>query len=148
VTKLGLLPPSHCSPTLIFFFFRDDPSQRRPDIRVAERELGWKPRVTVREGLGKTVEYFRRELEETGKGIHERDCGKKLCTVLTMVVVCGVASLGDRRDYPHGARCCQAQAPQLTVPVEADARRPPMWKMMRPPWSGSEGSGWVVGGSV
>jgi nucleoside-diphosphate-sugar epimerase len=36
---------------------------------VAERELGWKPRVTVREGLQNTVKYFRRELEETGEGV-------------------------------------------------------------------------------
>ena len=29
--------------------------------------LAWEPRVPVREGLAKAVEYFRRELEETGK---------------------------------------------------------------------------------
>lgn len=29
--------------------------------------LSWEPRVPVREGLAKTVEYFRRELEETGE---------------------------------------------------------------------------------
>lgn len=28
--------------------------------------LDWQPRVSVREGLAKVVEYFRRELEETG----------------------------------------------------------------------------------
>ena len=36
----------------------DDPTQRRPDISIAKRELGWEPSVQLREGLGKTIEYF------------------------------------------------------------------------------------------
>jgi UDP-glucuronate decarboxylase len=38
----------------------DDPTQRRPAIDLAERELGWRPTVPLREGLIPTVEYFRR----------------------------------------------------------------------------------------
>ncbi len=37
----------------------DDPAQRRPDITLARQHLGWEPTVTLREGLVKTVEYFR-----------------------------------------------------------------------------------------
>lgn len=37
----------------------DDPKVRRPDIAKAQRVLGWQPRVDVRSGLTKTVEYFR-----------------------------------------------------------------------------------------
>jgi nucleoside-diphosphate-sugar epimerase len=37
----------------------DDPSRRRPDIGRARSELGWEPRVPLREGLSKTVDYFR-----------------------------------------------------------------------------------------
>jgi dTDP-glucose 4,6-dehydratase len=37
----------------------DDPKQRCPDIAAAKRELGWKPAVNLREGLLKTVNYFR-----------------------------------------------------------------------------------------
>jgi UDP-glucuronate decarboxylase len=37
----------------------DDPKQRRPDISKARNELGWEPRVQLREGLAKTIEYFR-----------------------------------------------------------------------------------------
>lgn len=37
----------------------DDPMQRRPDITVANRELGWEPTVQLREGIGRTIEYFR-----------------------------------------------------------------------------------------
>lgn len=36
----------------------DDPRQRRPDIGKAGALLGWAPRVTLREGLTRTVEYF------------------------------------------------------------------------------------------
>ncbi|MFL0713380.1 MAG: UDP-glucuronic acid decarboxylase family protein [Microcella pacifica] len=37
----------------------DDPQQRRPDITVAQRELGWEPRVPLENGLRDTVHYFR-----------------------------------------------------------------------------------------
>jgi nucleoside-diphosphate-sugar epimerase len=49
---------------------RDDPGKRRPDISVAKRELEWQPHVPVREGLTKTVDYFRKELRETGAYAH------------------------------------------------------------------------------
>jgi dTDP-glucose 4,6-dehydratase len=37
----------------------DDPKVRQPDISKAKRTLGWEPKVPVREGLIKTVEWFR-----------------------------------------------------------------------------------------
>ncbi len=37
----------------------DDPKQRRPDITLAETRLGWKPTIPLREGLVKTIEWFR-----------------------------------------------------------------------------------------
>ena len=37
----------------------DDPKQRRPDITRARAVLGWEPRVGVREGVARTIEYFR-----------------------------------------------------------------------------------------
>ncbi len=36
----------------------DDPTQRRPDITLARRVLGWEPQVQVREGLEKTIAWF------------------------------------------------------------------------------------------
>ncbi len=36
----------------------DDPKQRRPDIRLAEEKLGWKPEVPLEKGLKRTVAYF------------------------------------------------------------------------------------------
>ncbi|TMK80989.1 MAG: SDR family oxidoreductase [Actinobacteria bacterium] len=37
----------------------DDPSVRRPDITRAQALLGWSPVVEVRDGLDRTIEYFR-----------------------------------------------------------------------------------------
>jgi dTDP-glucose 4,6-dehydratase len=37
----------------------DDPKVRRPDITRARTMLGWEPRVHVRDGVARTVEYFR-----------------------------------------------------------------------------------------
>lgn len=36
-----------------------DPKQRRPDISKAKEKLGWNPRVPLKEGFQKTLEYFR-----------------------------------------------------------------------------------------
>jgi UDP-glucuronate decarboxylase len=37
----------------------DDPTQRQPDISLAKEKLGnWEPKVPLREGLIKTIEYF------------------------------------------------------------------------------------------
>jgi UDP-glucuronate decarboxylase len=45
----------------------DDPTQRKPDISTAKRELDWEPRVHVEEGLRKTIEYFKGEVEAAGE---------------------------------------------------------------------------------
>jgi UDP-glucuronate decarboxylase len=37
----------------------DDPKQRQPDIRLARERLGWEPHIQLREGLERTVGYFR-----------------------------------------------------------------------------------------
>ena len=38
---------------------QDDPTQRKPVIALAEKELQWKPTINLEEGLKRTIEYFR-----------------------------------------------------------------------------------------
>lgn len=37
---------------------QDDPIMRKPDITVAKREMDWEPKVPLREGLRRTIDYF------------------------------------------------------------------------------------------
>lgn len=40
----------------------DDPNQRKPDISQANEVLGWQPKVSLDEGLARTIEYFENKL--------------------------------------------------------------------------------------
>jgi dTDP-glucose 4,6-dehydratase len=41
----------------------DDPKVRRPDIARAMRLLDWSPKISLEEGLGRTIDYFRSKLD-------------------------------------------------------------------------------------
>lgn len=41
---------------------QDDPRQRKPDISRAKKLLDWEPRVSLAEGLGRTIPYFRQKI--------------------------------------------------------------------------------------
>jgi dTDP-glucose 4,6-dehydratase len=48
------------APPIIFEALpQDDPKQRCPDIRKAQRVLGWAPKVGLEEGLALTLKYFK-----------------------------------------------------------------------------------------
>ncbi|WP_445166917.1 UDP-glucuronate decarboxylase [Mycolicibacterium sp. Dal123E01] len=47
----------------------DDPSQRQPDITLARAELHWEPKVEVRDGLSKTVTWFRDDINGTSSTV-------------------------------------------------------------------------------
>lgn len=49
----------------------DDPRQRRPDISVAKKELGWEPTVALEDGLTSTIAYFERLLTKTSAKLVE-----------------------------------------------------------------------------
>lgn len=40
-------------------FRKDDPMRRQPDITKAKNVLGWEPKISVDEGLQKTIEYYK-----------------------------------------------------------------------------------------
>ncbi|MCL2182676.1 MAG: SDR family oxidoreductase [Chitinispirillia bacterium] len=41
----------------------DDPKQRQPDITLAKEKLGWEPKVPLKDGLIKTIGYFKDNME-------------------------------------------------------------------------------------
>ncbi len=45
---------------------QDDPLRRRPDITRAKELLGWSPKVSLREGLAKSLDYFKACVEAEG----------------------------------------------------------------------------------
>ncbi len=47
----------------------DDPKQRKPDIRLAEEKLKWKPEIPLEEGLKRTIAYFDTLLAKSRAGL-------------------------------------------------------------------------------
>jgi UDP-glucuronate decarboxylase len=43
---------------------QDDPTQRKPDLTIAESKLQWKAKMPLRDGLKKTLDYFEGLLSE------------------------------------------------------------------------------------
>lgn len=41
---------------------QDDPVRRKPDITKASRLLSWQPKVNLKEGIGRTIAYFEKQL--------------------------------------------------------------------------------------
>jgi UDP-glucuronate decarboxylase len=47
---------------------QDDPKQRQPDISLARERLCWEPKVPLKEGLSRTIDYFASRLAPSRKG--------------------------------------------------------------------------------
>lgn len=45
----------------------DDPKQRKPDITLAKKELGWEPKVILDDGLKITIDYFKKRINNGKK---------------------------------------------------------------------------------
>ena len=59
-----IIEMTHSSSRIVFESLpADDPRQRKPDIAQAKRLLDWSPSMPVREGLSKTIAYFRAHIE-------------------------------------------------------------------------------------
>jgi UDP-glucuronate decarboxylase len=39
---------------------QDDPTQRKPDIKLAGKALKWRPKVKLEDGLKETIKYFKK----------------------------------------------------------------------------------------
>ena len=57
---------------------QDDPQQRKPDIRLAREVLEWEPKIPLKEGLQKTIDYFDDLL---GNGFAEPDTRWQMSSV-------------------------------------------------------------------
>lgn len=42
----------------------DDPARRKPDISLAKEKLSWEPAIGVDDGLKKTIEFFKKIIDE------------------------------------------------------------------------------------
>ena len=42
----------------------DDPKQRKPDITMAKEILNWEPKIPLKDGLSKTIDYFQTKVDE------------------------------------------------------------------------------------
>ena len=47
---------------------QDDPTQRKPVIDLARKELDWNPSVSLDVGLKKTITYFEKIIKNSGRG--------------------------------------------------------------------------------
>lgn len=45
----------------------DDPTQRKPDITLAKTKLAWEPKTKLNEGLDRTIEYFKTQINQFKK---------------------------------------------------------------------------------
>jgi UDP-glucuronate decarboxylase len=43
---------------------KDDPTQRKPFIRLAKEKLGWQPKIKLEQGLVKAIAYFEEQIKE------------------------------------------------------------------------------------
>ncbi len=43
---------------------QDDPEQRKPDISLAKKEFDWEPKISLDDGLNRTIEYFQKKLSK------------------------------------------------------------------------------------
>ena len=43
---------------------QDDPLQRKPDITLAKKALSWEPKISINEGLNRTIPWFKEEISK------------------------------------------------------------------------------------
>lgn len=43
---------------------QDDPKRRKPDISKAKRLLGWEPKVSLKQGLKQTIDWFKQQIQD------------------------------------------------------------------------------------
>jgi UDP-glucuronate decarboxylase len=59
LAELVLIETGSASSVIKLPLPQDDPKQRKPDITLAKKQLGWVPTIALKDGLKPTVAYFR-----------------------------------------------------------------------------------------
>ena len=55
-----VISKTHTQSTIVYEDLpQDDPTQRKPVIDLAQKELGWAPKIALSEGIERTIEYFK-----------------------------------------------------------------------------------------
>jgi UDP-glucuronate decarboxylase len=62
LAELVLSETQSSSPLVTRPLPQDDPKQRQPNISIAKAQLGWEPKISLRDGLKPTTDYFRSRL--------------------------------------------------------------------------------------
>lgn len=65
--KLILKLTNSASDIVYLDAMRDDPTQRKPDITLAKRELDWQPRISMMDGLRTTINHFKWDMDKRNK---------------------------------------------------------------------------------
>jgi len=79
----------------------DDPRQRRPDIGLAQKTLGWNPKVHIEEGLARTVDYFRILLQRECANGPTTPAGRTPCLGNMVLAAPIAAALDPHVDSPQ-----------------------------------------------
>tara|TARA_S200000501_G_C20550231_1_gene624062 strand:- start:251 stop:682 length:432 start_codon:yes stop_codon:yes gene_type:complete len=65
ILELAGLIKNDFNPNLKFIFKKlpdDDPKRRKPDLELSKKTINWEPKINISEGIAKTIEYFKQEL--------------------------------------------------------------------------------------
>jgi UDP-glucuronate decarboxylase len=63
LAELVVTQTNSSSPLITKALPQDDPKQRRPDISIAQAQLGWVPRTSLQSGLTPTIQFFRSRVD-------------------------------------------------------------------------------------
>ena len=65
IKSLAFIIKNQINPNLDFIYKKlpsDDPRRRNPSLALAKEVLNWEPKIEIKEGLTRTIDWFRKSL--------------------------------------------------------------------------------------